>query len=99
MAVVQLQPDLSNPALNAGYDIPRGSGMRSVLGKDDTTACEYRTPTPDPVAGRTGRGPLLHPWRQHRRRRCRAAAQVKAGLRLRLRTTNGAPFNTLRSTA
>ena len=32
MAIVQLQPDLASPALNAGDDIPRGSAMRSVLG-------------------------------------------------------------------
>jgi type VI secretion system protein ImpG len=96
MAVVQLQPDLSNPALNAGYEVPRGAGMRSVLGKDDATACEYRSAhalTLWPVELAEARffthsgsiagvdGPL--------------PAQVKAGLRLRLRTTNGAPFDTL----
>lgn len=43
MAVVQLQPDLSNPALQKGFTVPRGSAMRSVLGKDDNTACEYRS--------------------------------------------------------
>jgi type VI secretion system protein ImpG len=43
MAVVQLQPDLSNPALQAGYRVARGSALRSVLGKDDNTACEFRT--------------------------------------------------------
>jgi len=96
MAVVQLQPDLSNPALNAGFRVPRGSSMRSVLGKDDTTACEYRSAhalTLWPVelaqarffthggsiAGFDGALP----------------PKVKAGLRLRLRTTNGAPFSAL----
>jgi len=43
MAVVQLQPDLSNPALKQGFEVPRGSALRSVLGKGDTTACEYRS--------------------------------------------------------
>jgi type VI secretion system protein ImpG len=43
MAVVQLQPDLLNPALQKGFLVPRGSAMRSVLGKDDNTACEYRS--------------------------------------------------------
>jgi type VI secretion system protein ImpG len=41
--VVQLQPDLQNPALQKGFVVPRGSAMRSVLGKDDNTACEYRS--------------------------------------------------------
>ena len=43
MAVVQLQPDLANPALQRGFVVPRGSAMRSVLGKGDNTACEYRS--------------------------------------------------------
>lgn len=43
MAVAQLQPDLSNPALQKGFVIKRGSAMRSVLGKGDNTACEYRS--------------------------------------------------------
>jgi type VI secretion system protein ImpG len=43
MAVVQLQPDITNPALQKGFVVPRGSAMRSVLGKDDNTACEYRS--------------------------------------------------------
>ncbi|MCA1856361.1 type VI secretion system baseplate subunit TssF [Massilia oculi] len=43
MAVVQLQPDLGNPALQKGFRVPRGSAMRSVLGKGDNTACEYRS--------------------------------------------------------
>ena len=43
MTVVQLQPDLPNPALQKGYAIPRGSAMRSVLGKGDNTACEFRS--------------------------------------------------------
>lgn len=43
MAVVQLQPDVSNPALQQGFVVPRGSAMRSVLGKGDNTACEYRS--------------------------------------------------------
>lgn len=43
MAVVQLQPDLSNPALKDGFVVARGTSMRSILGKGDATACEYRT--------------------------------------------------------
>lgn len=96
MAVVQLQPDLSNPALNAGYKVPRGAGMRSVLGKDDVTACEYRSAhalTLWPIELAEARfftigGSIAGAD-------CALPAQVKAGLRLRLRTTNGAPFNTL----
>lgn len=86
MAVVQLQPDLQNPALQKGFVLPRGSAMRSVLGKDDNTACEYRSAhelTLWPIElmearfltiGGAQAGLKLPPG-------------VKAGIRLRLRTS------------
>ena len=86
MAVVQLQPDLTNPALQKGFVVPRGSAMRSVLGKDDNTACEYRSAhelTLWPIElvearfltlGGAQAGIKLPP-------------AVKAGIRLRLRTS------------
>jgi len=93
MAIVQLQPDLGNPALNAGYKVARGAPMRSVLGKDDATACEYRTAHEltlwpiELVEAKffTNGGTIAGV-------EARLPANVKAGLRLRLRTTNGAPF-------
>lgn len=95
MAVVQLQPDLANPALQAGFVVPRGAAMRSVLGKGDNTACEYRSAhalTLWPVelvearffthsGSQAGGLPAL-------------PAPVKAGIRLRLRS-HGVPFNQL----
>ena len=93
MAIVQLQPDLGNPALNAGYRVARGAPMRSVLGKDDATACEYRTAHEltlwplELVEAKffTNGGTIAGV-------EARLPANVKAGLRLRLRTTNGEPF-------
>jgi type VI secretion system protein ImpG len=43
MAVVQLQPSLSEGALADGFKIPRGSVLKSVIGRGEQTACEYRT--------------------------------------------------------
>jgi type VI secretion system protein ImpG len=43
MAVVQLHPDLTEGALAEGFVIPRGTALRSQLGKGEQTACEYRT--------------------------------------------------------
>src|SRR5690606_10685096 len=43
MAVVEFHPDLSEGALAEGFLIPRNSSLRSLLGKDEQTACEYRT--------------------------------------------------------
>jgi type VI secretion system protein ImpG len=96
MAVVQLQPDMSNPALAAGFKVPRGSAMRSVLGKDDATACEYHTAHdvtlwPIELAEAkffTHSGALAGTD-------VKLPSAVKAGLRLRLRTTGGMPFKAL----
>ena len=96
MAVVQLQPDLSNPSLKQGFKVPRGSAMHSVLGKNDSTACEYRTAhdvTLWPIElveakffthGGTQAGLDVT-----------LPATVKAGIRLRLRTSGGVPFKEL----
>lgn len=43
MAVVQLQPDMGEGSLAQGFTVPRGSPLHSQLGKDDLTACEFRT--------------------------------------------------------
>lgn len=43
MAVVQMQPDISNPTLAQGFTIARGNTLRAALGKEESTACEYRT--------------------------------------------------------
>ena len=43
MFVAQFNPDPNEGGLAAGYRLPRGTPMRSVLAKGDVTACEYRT--------------------------------------------------------
>ncbi len=43
MMVVQLTPDLNNPALMEGFKVPRGSQMVSIPPGQDATACQYRT--------------------------------------------------------
>jgi type VI secretion system protein ImpG len=95
MAVVQLQPDLSNPALQKGYRVARGSAMRSVLGQGDNTACEFRTAhavTLWPIELVEAR------FFTHGGRQAGLNAQlppaVKAGVRLRLKST-GAAFKDL----
>ena len=42
MAVVQLQPDLREPALAAGVSVPRDAVLHSMVGRDTTAACEFR---------------------------------------------------------
>lgn len=43
MAVVRFDPDINDPALDRGFQVPRGTGLRSQLGKGETTACQFRT--------------------------------------------------------
>jgi type VI secretion system protein ImpG len=43
MAVVELQPDLTEGSLAEGFSVPRDSILRGLLGKGQETACEYRT--------------------------------------------------------
>lgn len=43
MAVVQLQPDLSEGSLAEGFSVPRATALRSQIAKGEQTACEYRT--------------------------------------------------------
>ena len=43
MLIAQFKPDLNDSNLVRGFTIPRGSSMRSLLGKGDLTACEFRT--------------------------------------------------------
>ena len=96
MAIVQLQPDPTDPALDAGYRVERGTALRSVLGKDDASACEYRSAHDvtlwpiELVAARffTHAGSIEGVD-------ARLSPGVRAGLRLRLRTTNDAPFSAL----
>ncbi len=43
MAVLQLQPSLSEGSLADGFRVPRGAVLKSLVGRGEQTACEYRT--------------------------------------------------------
>lgn len=43
MAVVRFEPELDDPGLIEGFSIPRATALRSIIGRGDRTACEYRT--------------------------------------------------------
>jgi type VI secretion system protein ImpG len=96
MAIVQIQPNLSEGSLAAGALVPRGSQMRSNIGKGEQTACEYRT----------AHDLTLWPLRLTEARYLDSAAAVaslgapgrdgvRAGLCLRLQATAGLMFNQL----
>jgi type VI secretion system protein ImpG len=88
MAVVQLNPNPGEGSLATGYGVPRGTVLRSLIGRGEQTACEYRTAhevTLWPLevvqaeyTGYTGDFPNL-----------RLPARPRATLRLKLRSTAG----------
>ena len=97
MVVAEFQPDLTEGGLAEGYLVPRGSVLRSRLGKGDQTACEYRT------------GHDLHLWPLELIEaeyftnttiisdiNLPNLPSVKAGIRLRLQTTAGLSFDQLK---
>ena len=43
MLVAQFKADINDPNLATGVTVPRGTAMRSLLGKGDETACDFRT--------------------------------------------------------
>ena len=95
MAVVQMQPDTSEASLLAeGFTIPRHTTLRSQIGKGEQTACEYRT------AQNVTLWPLEIVEAEYlsnpsaiTNRGAPSLPGLKAGIRLRLRTTNGQPFS------
>lgn len=43
MLVARLDPDLADGSLIAGYQVPRGTLLRALPGRNERTACEFRT--------------------------------------------------------
>jgi type VI secretion system protein ImpG len=96
MLVAQMKPELSDSNLAAGVSVPRGTALQGLLGKDDLTACEFRTaqdvtlwPLEVVSASYFSYAPDLPlsslPF----------GSRVKGGVRLRLRSTAGLNFNEL----
>jgi type VI secretion system protein ImpG len=96
MLLAQFKPDLNEANLARGFVVPRGSALRSQLGKDDQTACEFRTahdvtlwPLEITAAEYFSYAPDL-PLAQ-----LPVAGRIKGGVRIKLRTTAGLVFNQL----
>jgi type VI secretion system protein ImpG len=91
--VVQIQPSAQGEGLAEGFPLPRGSVLRSQLGREDVTPCEYRTARhlklfPIEIAEAE-----YAPYsRELSVAQGRGMPEIKAVLRLRLRTTVGLPF-------
>jgi len=94
MAVVQFKPDAALRALPAGVTLPAKTELRSLLGTEDQTNCEFRTAHPvqllpveiaeaEYIASPAAVAALGLPDQRG----------VKAAIRLRLRATGPDPFN------
>ncbi len=96
MAVLRLQPEYGEGSLNEGFVMPRGSVLKSIQGKRESTPCEFRTAhsvtlwplelvEAEYFAGPGSFKSLNLAGRQ----------QARAGARLRLRTATGVSFSEL----
>jgi type VI secretion system protein ImpG len=94
MAVVRFEPDVALNAMPQGALMPAGTALRSLLGTEDQTNCEFRTghavhllpvcmTEAEYVASPAAVSALGLPEQRG----------VKAAIRLRLRSTGGAPFS------
>ncbi len=97
MAIARFIPDLNDPNLADGIPVPRGTSLRSLLGKGDTTACEFRT----------GHALKLYPIEITQAQYfsyapdlplagLRDARRIKGGIRIKLRCGAGLKFNQLK---
>jgi type VI secretion system protein ImpG len=94
MAVVRFQPDLTEGSLAGGFVLPRATVLRSIRGKGEQTACEYRTahevilwPISLEAAHYFSRNEAMLDFPN--------VPGVRAGLRFRLKTTAGLTFDKL----
>ncbi len=94
MAVVRFQPDAALRAMPQGVTLPRGTELRSLLGTEDQTNCEFRTghavqllPVELAEAEYIGSPAALAAFGLMEQR------GVKAAIRLRLRATGEAAFS------
>lgn len=95
MGIVQFQPDLRQGSLNTGVEIGRGTALRSLLGKDGQTACEYSTAHPVTLWPLSISAGDYLPSPAALASAGLAPSPAKAALRLRLVSTAGAPFSSL----
>jgi type VI secretion system protein ImpG len=96
MAVVRFEPEAALRATPQGVVLPAGTELRSLLGTEDQTNCEFRTahavqllPIELAEAEYIGSAAALAAFKLMEQ------PGVKAAIRLRLKTTSGAPFNKL----
>ena len=100
MAIVRFQPDASLQSIPDGVLLPQGTELRSLLGTEDQTNCEFRTAHPvqllpielaeaDYIGSPAAVVAMGLPDRRP------GGTSVKAAIRLRLKVTGDMPFSKL----
>jgi type VI secretion system protein ImpG len=95
-AVVEIMPDLEEGSLKEGVVIPRGSSLKTPLGKGERTSCEFRTAqdvtlwplTVTDAKYLSGTGAVSGQG-------LTVDSRTKAAIRLRLASAGGIPISTL----
>lgn len=96
MAIVQLQPDLAEGSLAEGFKVERHTVLRSQLGKGEQTACEYRTShAVDLWPIEITEAEYLPSLGAVANLGVPSLPDLKAAIRLRIKTTAGLKFNEL----
>jgi type VI secretion system protein ImpG len=95
MLIAQLRPDPNEPTLGGGTrSVPRGTTLYSVVGPDDTTACEFRTAQDVVLLPVDVAGASYFSYAPDLPLNALALPQsVKGGVRIRLKTTAGLNFS------
>jgi type VI secretion system protein ImpG len=94
MTVVRFSPDEQASQLVEGFNIPRSTSLRSNLGRDDRTACEYRT-AQDVMLWPVQLVEAQYYTRDVGQLGLPVELGARAAIRIRLRATHGLPFKTL----
>ncbi len=96
MAIVKVTPNHRQGQLNDGFCVPRGSALRSNVGRGDQTACEYRTghdvtlwPIELASVGHVSNVGKLDDLKLPGKKR------IQGAIKFRFRTLTGVPFNDL----
>lgn len=92
MAVVQMQPTLEDSALADGVLIPRGTKLRSRLGKNDRTACEFLTAQDLTLWPIRVADVAFHSSRDLARFNLPKNTKAQSAIRIRLQATAGLSF-------
>lgn len=96
MLIAQLRPDPGETNLARGFTVPRGSSLRSTLGKGDLTPCEFRSAQDVTLWPVELIGAEYFSFAPDLPIAALPVAQrVKGGVRLRLKCTAGLTFNQL----